>query len=160
MACSLLKLGSLKKTIIASLFHSGLHLDIIFCGKNVVICYSRKGQVMPFFDKKKRPKFFMMPNWFFDDLQLFLFSTFFDQVHNKGSALEIMGQSWTKMEESRLWGSYSGQVFFLVEIHDNLDFLNFVLLPVSELFTRFICFSNDSCYNLTKASCLLKPNSS
>ena len=47
--------------------------------------------------------------------------------------------------------------FFLVEIHDNLDFLNFVLLPVSKLFTRFICFSNDSCYNLTKASCLLKP---
>ena len=47
--------------------------------------------------------------------------------------------------------------FFLVERHDNLDFLNFVLLPLSKLFTRFICFSNDSCYILTKASRLLKP---
>ena len=59
---------------------------------------------MPFFDKK-RPKIFMMTNLFFDNLQLFLFSQLFDQVPNKGSALENPCQSWTKMEESRLWGS-------------------------------------------------------
>ena len=33
VACSLLKLGSLKKTVIASLFHSGLHSGIIFLWK-------------------------------------------------------------------------------------------------------------------------------
>ena len=33
VACCLLKLGSLEKTIIASLFHSGLHSGTIFCGK-------------------------------------------------------------------------------------------------------------------------------
>ena len=43
VACSLLKLGSLKKTIIASLFHSGLHSGTIFCGKNDVICYTYWG---------------------------------------------------------------------------------------------------------------------
>ena len=35
---------------------------------------------------------------------------FFDQVPNKGSALLNPCQSWTKMEESRLWGSYLGWV--------------------------------------------------
>ena len=34
-----IKLGSLEKTVIASLFHSGLHSGTIFCGKNDVICY-------------------------------------------------------------------------------------------------------------------------
>jgi hypothetical protein len=33
VACSLLKLGSLKKTVIASLFHSGLHSGTIFLWK-------------------------------------------------------------------------------------------------------------------------------
>ena len=33
VACSLLKLGSLGKTIIASLFHSGLHSGTIFLWK-------------------------------------------------------------------------------------------------------------------------------
>ena len=48
----------------------------------------------------------MMPSWFFDHLQLFLVLPFFDQVPNKGSAILNPCQSWTKMEESRLWGSY------------------------------------------------------
>ena len=52
----------------------------------------------------------MMPNWFFDHLQLFLVLPFFDQVPNKGSAILNPCQSWTKMEESRLWGSYLGWV--------------------------------------------------
>ena len=39
VACSLLKLGSLEKTVIASLFHSSLHSGTIFCGKNDDICY-------------------------------------------------------------------------------------------------------------------------
>ena len=69
VACSLLKLGSLEITVIASLFQSGLHSFL--CGKNNVIRYSREQQVMLFFDKK-RPKIFMMPNWFFYHLQLFL----------------------------------------------------------------------------------------
>jgi hypothetical protein len=86
-----------------------LHPGTIFCGKNDVICYSREWQVMPFLDKKKRPKNLMMPNWFFDHLQLFAL-TFFNQVPNKDSALENPCQSWTKMEESRLWGSYLGCV--------------------------------------------------
>ena len=50
-----IKLGSLLKTVIASLIHSGLHSGTIFFGKNNVICYSKKRQVMPFFairDKK------------------------------------------------------------------------------------------------------------
>ena len=33
VACSLLKLGSLERTVIASLFHSGLHSDTIFLWK-------------------------------------------------------------------------------------------------------------------------------
>ena len=58
VACSLLKLGSLEKTVIASLFHSGLHSGTIFCGKNDVICDSRERQIMSFFDKKKTKKFY------------------------------------------------------------------------------------------------------
>ena len=46
------KLGSLEKTVIASLLHSGLHSGTIFYGKNDVICYSREWQVMPFLTKK------------------------------------------------------------------------------------------------------------
>ena len=38
------------------------------------------------------------------------FAPFFDQVPNKGFALLNTCQSWTKMEESRLWGSYLGCV--------------------------------------------------
>ena len=56
VACSLLKLECLEKTVIASLFHSGLHPGTIFCGKNDVISYSRERQVMLFFDKKKSKK--------------------------------------------------------------------------------------------------------
>ena len=37
VACSLLKLGSMEKTVIASLFHSGLHSGTIFCEKNEAI---------------------------------------------------------------------------------------------------------------------------
>ena len=61
VACGLLKLGSLEKTVIASLFHFGLHSGTIFCGKNNVICYFGEWQVMPFFDKKKT-------NFFYDFL--------------------------------------------------------------------------------------------
>ena len=43
-------------------------------------------------------------------MQLFLVLPFFDQVPNKGSAILNPCQSWTKMEESRLWGSYLGWV--------------------------------------------------
>ena len=48
VACSLLKLGSLKKTVIASLFHSGLHSGTFFYGKNDVICHSGERQFLPF----------------------------------------------------------------------------------------------------------------
>ena len=54
VACSLLKLGSLEKTIIASLFH-------IFFVEKTMSRYSGERQAMPFFDKKG-PKIFMMPN--------------------------------------------------------------------------------------------------
>ena len=40
----------------------------------------------------------------------FVPTVFFDQVPNKDSALENPCQSWTKMEESRLWGAYLGCV--------------------------------------------------
>jgi hypothetical protein len=53
-----IKLGSLEKTIIASLFHSGLHSGTIFCGKNDVVCYSGERQDKPFFDKKKTKAFY------------------------------------------------------------------------------------------------------
>ena len=56
VACSLLKLGSLEKTIIASLFHSGLHSGTIFCGKIGVICHIRERQDMSFFWQKKDQK--------------------------------------------------------------------------------------------------------
>ena len=71
MACSLLKLGSLEKNIIASLFHSGLLSDTIFCEKNDVICHFRERQYMSIFWEKKT-KNILVPNWFFDHLQLFL----------------------------------------------------------------------------------------
>ena len=47
-----INLGSLGKTVKASLFHSGLHSGAIFCGK----CYSIEQQVMSFFGKKKPKK--------------------------------------------------------------------------------------------------------
>ena len=47
VAYSLLKLGSLEKTVIASLFLSGLHSGTID-----VICYFGERQVMPFLTKK------------------------------------------------------------------------------------------------------------
>ena len=53
-----MKLGGLEKTLIASLFHSGLHSCTIFCGKYDVICYSRERQVMPFFSQKEKRKFY------------------------------------------------------------------------------------------------------
>ena len=53
VACSLLKLGSLEKTVIASLFHSGLDSAPFFVEKNDVICYFEKQKFMPFFDKKR-----------------------------------------------------------------------------------------------------------
>ena len=37
VACSLLKLGSLEKTVTAYLFHSGLHSGTIFCMMSYVI---------------------------------------------------------------------------------------------------------------------------
>ena len=100
-----LKLGSLKKTAIASLFHSGLHSGTIFLWKKqcYMLFWGTTGYAV--FLTKKRPKFFLMPSWFFDNLQLFLFEPFFDQVPNKGFTLENPCQSWTKMEESRLLGS-------------------------------------------------------
>ena len=39
VACSLLKLECLEKTVIASLFHSGLHSGTIFLWKNEAISY-------------------------------------------------------------------------------------------------------------------------
>ena len=51
-----IKLGSLLKTVIASLIHSGLHSGTIFGGKNDVLCYSKERQVMPFFDNKRQKK--------------------------------------------------------------------------------------------------------
>ena len=56
VASSLLKLGSLEKTVIASLFHFVCTQTPFFCGKNDVICYFGEQQVILFFDKKKRPK--------------------------------------------------------------------------------------------------------
>jgi hypothetical protein len=57
-AMSLLKLGSLEKTIIASLFHSGLHSGTIFLWKKDAVCYFGERQVMPFFDRKKTKKIY------------------------------------------------------------------------------------------------------
>jgi hypothetical protein len=45
-----IKLKSLEKTVIASLFHSGLHSSTIFLWKKQ--CHFWEQQVMPFFDKK------------------------------------------------------------------------------------------------------------
>ena len=61
VACSLLKLGSLEKTVIASLFHSGLHSGTIFCEKTMSYVIIGNDRICPFFDKK-RPKNIMMPN--------------------------------------------------------------------------------------------------
>ena len=58
VACSLLKLGSLEKTVIASIFHSGLHPDTIFLWKKQCHMLFWERQVMPFFDKKKTKKFY------------------------------------------------------------------------------------------------------
>ena len=99
VACSLLKLGSLEKIVEASLFHSALHPGTIFLWKKRCHIFLTK-----------KPKKIMMPNRFFDHLQLFLLQPFFDQVQNKDSALKNPCQSWTKVEESRLWGTYLGCV--------------------------------------------------
>ena len=58
VACTL-KLGSLEKTVIASLLHSGLHsATIFFVEKNDVICDFREKQIMSFFDKKRTKHFY------------------------------------------------------------------------------------------------------
>ena len=66
VACSLLHLRSLEKTVIASLFHSGLHSGNIFCGKNEAIHHVSRQQVMRLchYFYKKRLKNIMVPNWF------------------------------------------------------------------------------------------------
>ena len=52
VACSLLKLGSLEKTVIASLFHSGLHPGtILFVEK--AMSYVMNDSICHFFDKKR-----------------------------------------------------------------------------------------------------------
>ena len=71
------KLGSLKKTIIASLFHFGLHSDTIFLWKKTMWYVILGNDRLCRFLTKKRPKNFMMPNWFFDHLQLFFWSNHF-----------------------------------------------------------------------------------
>ena len=58
VACSLLKLGSLEKTVIASLFHSGLHSGTIFCGKKMSYVILGNDRICPFFDKKKTKKYY------------------------------------------------------------------------------------------------------
>ena len=55
VACSLLKLGSLEKNIIASLFLSGLHSGTIFVEKMMSYVILGNDRICPFFDKK-RPK--------------------------------------------------------------------------------------------------------
>ena len=59
-------LGSLEKTVIASIFHSGLHTGtIFFVEKTISYVILGKRQVMPFFEKKSKK--------ISDHLQLFLF---------------------------------------------------------------------------------------
>ena len=48
VACSLLKLGSLEKTAIASLFHSGLHSGTIFCGRTMSYVILRNDRLCRF----------------------------------------------------------------------------------------------------------------
>ena len=64
VACSLLKLGILEKTIIASLFYSGWHSGTIFCGKNDVICYIGERQDTSFFNKLCQIDFLITCNFF------------------------------------------------------------------------------------------------
>ena len=67
VACSILKLGSLEKTVIASLFYSDLHSDTIFLWKKKM-SYAILGnnRLCRFLTKQarsqKRAKNFMMPN--------------------------------------------------------------------------------------------------
>ena len=68
VAYSLLKLGNLEKTVIASLFHSSLHSGTNFCWKKDVICLLQNKRICPFFDKKKVQKILWCQNWFFDHL--------------------------------------------------------------------------------------------
>ena len=58
VACSLLKLGSLEKTVIASLFHSGLHSSSpFFCPKNHTTWPFAFVGDSPFFSMKKTKNF-------------------------------------------------------------------------------------------------------
>ena len=85
-----IKLGSLEKTVIVSLFHSVLHSGAIFLWKKTM-SYVILG------NDKKRPKFFMMPNWFFDHLQLFLVTLFFVRCQTKALLWRIhvsLGPKW------------------------------------------------------------------
>ena len=72
VACSLLKPESLKKNhysfSIALLFAFRRHFFV----EKTMSCHFREQQNMSFFWQKKRPKNIMVPNWFFDHLQLFL----------------------------------------------------------------------------------------
>jgi hypothetical protein len=58
VACSFLKLGSLEKTVIASLFYSGLHSGTIFLGKKQchMLIWGMTGYAV--FLTNKRPKKF------------------------------------------------------------------------------------------------------
>jgi len=78
-----INLGSLGKTVIASLFHPGLHSGAIFCGKNDVICYSIEQQVMSFFGKKKTQKSLWCQIDFLIICNFFCFSQFLIKCHTK-----------------------------------------------------------------------------
>ena len=81
-----IKLGSLEKPVIASLFHSGLDSGTIFLWKKRCHMLFLGTTGMLFFDKKYQKNY--DARLIFDRLQLFLVKPFFDQVPNKGSALE------------------------------------------------------------------------
>jgi hypothetical protein len=78
-----IKLGSLEKTVTSSLFHPGLNSGTIFLWKKRchMLFWGTTGYAV--FRQKKRPKIFMMPNWFFDHLQLFLVQQFLIRCQTK-----------------------------------------------------------------------------
>ena len=66
---------------------------------------------------------------------------------NKGSAILNPCQSWTKMEESRLWSSYLGWVHCksLNLLQPSLMHMRSNLLLKSQIFTNFLTDGNKSC---------------
>ena len=107
VACSLLKPGSLEKTVIAAPFYSGLHSGTIFCAKNEAIHHVSRRHVMSLFLQKKTKECYGAKLIFWS------YATFFDLTFfRSGAKLKfLLFESMSPAEMKRKEWTKSSSIF-------------------------------------------------